>query len=226
MNAAARRRFEEHREHLASHERSLALSIDEDDEDAYIVGELPVPVGAGITRQFNIRIVYVGLSPFKLLATYEIGQALPRIPDRHIGADGQMCLWLSTTAPADFGTADGLELHLDRVREFFLLQVMYDDNVRRGRTPPWPGPQWAHNAEGYRQWVREQVDDMSPEVIRRLTIASHTGRHRGSRCPCGSGLALGKCHRRWIAMVGHAMRTCPGVADELLILAKVRDVPA
>ncbi len=78
--------------------------------------------------------------------------------DRHIVTDGWFCMWLPQTAPRDFDRKDGLARHLERVREFIVLQLMYEDRLRRGIEPAWAGPEWDHGDNGHRQWLREHVN--------------------------------------------------------------------
>lgn len=146
LPASANRRFAEHARYLAQNEPGLKLDIDVEGAHASINGTIRVPVGSGRRQDFFIEIRYVGLSPFKLPSTRDPAGRFPPDVDRHVMTDGWFCLWIPQTAPTDFDRADGLALHLDRVGEFILLQLMYEDRLRRGRTPAWPGPAWGHGS--------------------------------------------------------------------------------
>src|SRR5438128_2165162 len=117
LPASADRRFAEHALYLAQNEPGLKLDIDVEIARASINGTICVPVGGGRTQDFSIEIRYVGLSPFKLPSTRDPAGRFPDDVDRHVMTDGSFCMWMPQAAPTDFGTADGLALHLDRVRE-------------------------------------------------------------------------------------------------------------
>ena len=166
-------------------------------------------------QEFSIEIRYVGLSPFKLPSTRDPAARFPPDVDRHVMPDGWFCMWIPQTAPTDFGTADGLALHLDRVREFILLQLMYEDRLRRGRTPAWPGPAWGHGDEGHREWVRVQTAGLTAQAVAGLVNAALSHRHSGSLCPCGSGRSFGRCHVTWVAVMRRALCLSGAVYEEL-----------
>jgi hypothetical protein len=191
---------------------------------ASVSGELLVPVGAGMLRAFEVEVRYNEASVFKPPTTQDAGRSFEWIADRHIGGDGTMCLWLPQLAPRDFADTFGLALHLDRVREFLILQIMFDDRLRRGIEPPWPGDAWGHGDKGGREWVREEVVGLDANALRRLLPAIVSRRpHRGARCPCVSGRAFKDCHAEWVSRMDYARRNCHGVCDELLALAKAND---
>jgi hypothetical protein len=128
---------------------------------------------------------------------------------------GWFCMWIPEAAPTDFHTADGLALHLDRVREFIVLQLMYEDRLRRGLAPAWPGPAWGHGDQGHREWVRTQTVDLPKQAVAGLVNAAINQRHPGSRCPCGSGRSFGQCHAQWVAVMRRALRVSKAVYEEL-----------
>jgi hypothetical protein len=135
-----------------------------------------------------------------------------------------MCLWLPQLTPDDFAAEHGLALHIDRVREFLILQVMFDDRTRRGVEPAWPGDAWGHGAKGGREWVLQEASDIDRHSLRRLLHATAVCRpHRGSRCPCGSGRAFKDCHAQWVARMDYAQRNCAGVTHALMELAGLAD---
>ncbi|WP_369008627.1 E2 domain-containing protein [Micromonospora globispora] len=176
---------------------------------ATITGTLRLRAGAGIPREFQLRLVYQrspdgAVNAFQPPDTYEIGGRFPRgNPDRHIESDGRFCLWLPVAAPTDFDGPDGLALHLDRVRQFLRLQLAYEDRQARGLTPAWPGPEWKHGLDGYRQWAQEHAAGMDQAALRRLVLTvwniheKQQRVHPASLCPCGSGRIWRSCHSAW-----------------------------
>jgi len=215
LPASAKRRFAEHALYLAQSEPGLGLNIDIESTHTSINGTIDVPVGGGRTQGFSIEVQYVGLSPFKLPKTRDPVGRFPPDVDRHVMPDGWFCMWIPHAAPTDFDTADGLALHLDRVREFIVLQLMYEDRLRRGRTPTWPGPAWGHGEKGHREWVRNQTAGLTAQVVAGLANAAINHRHSGSRCPCGSGRSFGQCHAGWVVVMRRALRTSKSVYEEL-----------
>jgi hypothetical protein len=224
LPAKARHRLTEHQEYLARHDPGLLLTVDEVAARARMTGAITVPVGGGMTRQFEIELRYKGLNPFRTPTTHDPAGRFPPSPDRHIWSDGQFCMWLPQTAPNDFHLPDGLAHHLDRVREFLILQLMYDDRLRRGITPAWPGPAWAHGDAAHQEWLREQVEaaELDPAQLRAFTPYLR-GRRRlngGQRCPCGSGRRASACHRPWLGQIRDALAQIPPVQTALEELLK------
>lgn len=201
---------------------------------AEINGALRLQVGAGISRTFRLRLAYRRSSKGRLDLsrppdTYETGGRFPRgDPDRHIEADGRFCLWHPLAAPTDFDGPDGLALHLDRVRQFLLLQLTYEDRLARGLTPTWPGPEWKHGRDGDRQWVREHLGGVHPGVRRQLILSvwrMHSRRerlHPAAPCPCGSPRIWKTCHATWARPLLSALSQDAGmsttVTGELLAI--------
>jgi len=221
LSAKARRRVAEHRDYLACYEPGLHLILNEHSRQARARGVITVPIGGGMTRQFEIELRYQGLNPFRTPATRDpIGRFPPSL-DRHILPGGWFCLWLPQTAPNDFHLSDGLARHLDRVREFLVLQLIYEDRVRRGIQPAWPAPAWEHGDAGHRQWLQEEVAGLSRKQLKALLPYLRGGQRLvgGQRCPCGSGQRAARCHRPWVGRIRDTVARYPAVRtalDELL----------
>lgn len=221
LPAKAQRRFAEHQDYLARHEPGLHLTVDERTGQARVRGSIMVPVGGSMTRQFEIELCYQGLTPFRMPTTRDPVGRFPPSLDRHVLPGGQFCLWLPQTAPNDFHLPDGLARHLDRVREFLLLQLIYEDRVRRNIQPAWPGPAWDHGSAGHTQWLQEQVAGLNPKQLNSF-LPYLRGRQRlpgGQRCPCGSGKRAVGCHRPWVGQMRDTLTRYPAirtVLDELL----------
>ena len=173
----------------------MRLVVDQQAEQTKIVGRIQLRVGGGRTRAFAVEVRYQQkngrLNPFLPPATYDPDGQFEPHEDRHIGQDGWFCMWLPQRAPDDFDKSDGLARHFDRVREFLLLQLMFDSRSRRNLLPFWPGEQWGHGPDGHRQWLREQVGGLNADQLRRLLREAGAERRRppASPCPCGSGLS-------------------------------------
>jgi hypothetical protein len=200
-----------------------------------IVGTLRVRIGASIPRDFQVRLVYqhfpdgsVDLS--RPPDTYETGGRFPPgDADRHIEGDGGFCLWLPLTAPTDFDSAEGLALHLDRVRQFLRLQLVYEDRKARGLTPAWPGPEWKHGLDGYRQWAQEHAVGIDQAALRPLILRvwrihdKHQSIHPASPCPCGSGRIWKSCHSAWARPLLRALKDPYGATVMQALLDLLED---
>jgi hypothetical protein len=221
LPAKVRRRFAEHQDYLTCHEPGLHLTVEEQSGRAQVRGPIVVPVGGSMTQQFEIELRYQGLTPFRTPASRDPVGRFPPSLDRHILPGGWFCLWLPQSSPGDFHLPDGLALHLDRVREFLLLQMIYEDRIRRGIQPLWPGPAWGHGNAGHAQWLQEQVAGLNPKQLSSL-LPYLRGRQRlagGQRCPCGSGQRAAMCHRPWVGQMRDTLTRYPAVRtalDELL----------
>lgn len=232
VRAEAARRLEAHRRWLAEHEPRLVLSVTPETASAEISGTIRVRIGAGISREFEVQMVFQrtrrgDINPARPPDTYEIGGRFPREADRHIEPDGRWCMWHPLDEPRDFDRPRGLELHLDRVRQFILLQLAYEDRKARGLTPFWQGFEWLHGAEGHRQWVREHCNNIATRCLRPLALEAHkistgeAGVTPYSRCLCGSPRAWKNCHAEWASKLATAIRLYPQpILDELLDMMK------
>ena len=193
----------------------LQLRVDEAVSHAFIEGTIAVPRGAGMTIDVGVRIEYIGISPFKIPDGFQTDGTFTPEHDRHIRDDGWLCLWLRHAAPMYFAEADGLERYLADLREFLVLQQMYDDRKRRNITPYWPGPQWDHGAAGHRQWIREHIREVKPETLRRLVRFLGRPPKPNALCPCGSQRVFRNCHGPWLSRLCSVTAQEPDAGDEL-----------
>lgn len=206
----ARRRLTQHRDYLGQHEPTLHQVLDEETATAHIAGSIEVALGAGRHSPFSVLIRYAstpkGLNPYLTPETYDPVERFPREADRHIEADGRFCMWLPHTDYRDFDQPDGLARHLDRVRQFIRLQLTYEDRLKRDITPHWPGLQWGHGDEGYREWVRQHTEGLAQVQVVRFALALDSPPLPRSPCPCGSRRKFGGCHRSWFESLRAAAR--------------------
>ncbi|WP_328296190.1 hypothetical protein OG218_26435 [Kineococcus sp. NBC_00420] len=201
LRSDARRRFAQHEQYLAKHEPRLQLVLDEGVATAQIIGAIAVPLGAGRSEPFEVLICYAstekGINPFLSPETYDPAGRFPRDADRHVEGDGRFCMWLPHTDPRDFDQPDGLARHLERIREFITLQITCEDRIARDITPHWPGQEWGHGDEGYREWVRQHVDGLTTSQVARFALALDSPPFPRMPCPCGGRRKLADCHRQW-----------------------------
>lgn len=138
-------------------------------------------------------VIEVGLAPLQRLClpqVREVGGRIPRIPDRHMNDDGSCCVCL----PEDYflrnpGPFDMITFLDGPVRGYFIAQAL----VERG--DPWPHGEWDHGEAGRREWFKEFLDSLKPEVFRAyLETLSHDKIKGHYPCPCGSERRLRDCH--------------------------------
>lgn len=215
-------RFREHAEYLAAHEPGLALLVDEDAGTAVISGEIVVPAGGGISRTFQIEIRYLGVDAFALPTAYDPVGRFPPDGERHVEGDGAFCMWLPQTAPTDFDSPEGLDKYLYRLRQFLILQLMYESRLKRNITPHWPGPAWDHGWAGHDEWVREQVARY-PACDLLLFVKDIAGGRRATSpdnaCPCRSGRTFRRCHRQLTETLKRAAKN-PDVSRAIVRVIK------
>ncbi len=171
-----------------------------------------------MTSLVDVRITFEEINPFRLPRAYQAGSTFAPEPDRHIGEDGWFCMWLRCQQPQYFADADGLAYYLADLREFLVLQYMYDDRKRRSITPYWVGAQWDHGDLGFRQWVREHVDTVAPAVRPRLFAALTRAPKPMASCPCGSRRMLRHCHGQWLRQLRAVVNEVPAAAAELVAI--------
>lgn len=222
LTPAARRRFAEHAAFLTEHEPELTLDVDERSGSARITGLVAVAAGGSISRSFDIEIRYAGLNPFTNPDTYDPVRRFPPDPERHIEPDGKFCLWLPQVAP-HFDSPDGLAQHLHRVREFLVLQLMYELRRKRNITPRWPGDAWGHGIDGHEEWVREQIAKY-PSCDMSIFLRDLAGGRRATspdqRCPCRSGKTFRSCHRPLTELLKRQARNNAAIGSAIVRVLK------
>ena len=199
LTSAAAARWEHDRILLAEVEPGLTLYVDYQADRARIGGQIRVARSSGRAQAFEVVIKYPGRDPFEVPDCYDAVGRFPRIADRHVESDGRFCMWLPWLAPRrEFRTADGLAIYLARVQEFIGLQVQYEARERRGIVPFWPGPQWGHGADGFREWFAEETRTLSAVRLGNVLRDVYRNGKAGRRCPCGSGKRFGNCHKQFV----------------------------
>lgn len=204
------RRWEADRALLAKIAPGLRLDLSSDIPRARLVGSVSVPRPDGRVAEFEVEIRYPGFDPLELPDAYDAAQRFPPAPDRHVEATGRFCLWLPEGAPQrEFRMDGGLAFFLCRVQEFLALQLMYETRRKHDVQPHWPGEAWDHGENGHGEWIESETADLDAAALQRLLGAvPHPG--KPSRpCPCGSGVRLGHCHKKWLRSVQRTWRDRP-----------------
>ena len=194
-------RFSSDRALVATFYPSLEFRIDPEKESASLEGDMLFRAECGIPTKIAsvVRFPwdYPGSEPVPFDAAKRF-QARPgqQFADRHMGPDGQCCLWLPPCSLWDSANPDGLREFLDELAIFFDRQLIYD------LTGKWPGPSYGHGTEGYLEFIREQLgNDASLGDILIPLITMKTEVSPNDVCPCGTGKKFKKCHRHLIERI-------------------------
>lgn len=153
-------------------------------------GTFPVRDGETVLDRFQIEMFFVDGLNFPPI-TFEIGNRIPRIVDRHIYNAGLAPGAICTDVP-ELILLRGYSLpsYLDGpAHNYFLGQCL----VELGQ--PWPFGQWDHGKPGLLQAYGEILgvrDESSIEMY--LACLNHREIKGHFVCPCGSGKKLRLCH--------------------------------
>jgi len=160
-----------------------------------LVGPAKVVV-AGRTFTFQMEIV--------IPADFPAGTERPRAyvrgsdvgismnQDAHVDPGGSLCL----------GLPERTEDRLDSLRAFVVQVTIH---LRRivdlALTGSYPGPAYSHGDEGKAEYLLESL----PPSVRYSARSGERLPERRSRCPCGSMLPFGRCHRAKVVEVRSAI---------------------
>jgi len=172
-----------------------------DGRGALAQGLVDVDVGAGCFEGVEIEIEFGPDYPRVPPRFFDLARRWKPDQDRHLMANHEFCLWLAHVDAPDLARSEALGELLLRLIAFLRDQFVFDDLKR------WPGPDWRHgDRAAYAQHVRETLHITDVESLRRLwPLVLGLSCNTSTRCPCGSGLTYGRCHRagveslRWLA---------------------------
>lgn len=179
--------IEQVRQALSKHQPELHVSTD--GNDIVVDGVFVISSPEGPFDSYNIRMTLTEEFPLEEPRVFETGNRLPRIIDRHVFPSGACCLgiweeWL-VTSDRKFDTFLTGVLH-----DYFVSQTYFES---RGE---WPFGERSHGDKGVYESYSEVLGTPDDEniVCDYLKILSQSVIKGHSRCPCGSGERLRKCH--------------------------------
>jgi hypothetical protein len=148
-------------------------------------------VGAGFFDAVALRIEFTERYPDEPPRVFDHDRRWRPCLDRHMFESHEFCLWLEHVDEPDVSTPEGLRTFLLRLLPFLRDQFVYDDLDR------WPGLDWPHGpGPAYAQHVIERLGIANSEMADALWPALLGYEPRPDRrCPCGSPLVYGHCHR-------------------------------
>jgi hypothetical protein len=186
-----RDRFADDRAMLAASFPGLRHFVRGSSGGALVQGTVDVDIGAGVFEAVALDFDFAPSYPSVPPRVFDAGRRWVPADDRHLMWNHEFCLWLEHVDRPDVSTTDGLRTFLQRLLPFLRDQFVFDDLGR------WPNRDWAHHAApAYAQHLVERLgvhDIAAFDALLRYVLGA---RHPAARrCPCGSGLHYGHCHR-------------------------------
>ena len=187
---AVRREVEDFYPHLKFFERGA---------DVFVSGWYPLFEGDRVYDQYLIEVELPKDSPKGLPTVREVGDRIPREPDRHMERDGRACVALRDAFWYEHPKGMSLLEFLNGpVRGFFAAQSV----IELGEEAPWKDSgwgEWEHGPFGIVSFYQQHFGTDNISVIwefLKLLAREHVKGHWP--CPCGTGEKLRKCH--WPAL--------------------------
>jgi hypothetical protein len=154
-------------------------------------GTVDVDIGAGVFEPVAVDLDFGPGYPRVPPTVYDAHHRWAVKDDRHIMPGHEFCLWLHHVDQPDVSTTAELRTFLLRLLLFLRDQFVFDDLGR------WPNDEWAHKPRAaYAQHLVEQLavkDTAAFDALWPYVLGA--GHHAARRCPCGSGVAYGRCHQ-------------------------------
>jgi SEC-C motif len=188
-------RFSSDRALVAKFYPSLEFRINAEKDTAFLEGDMILRADCGIPTEIETVVRFPWDYPGSEPVPFDAGKRFQPAPgklltDRHIGPDGQCCLWLPPCSLWDSANPEGLREFLDELAVFFDRQLIYDLTRR------WPGPSYGHGTNGYLEFIQERLgNDVRLSDVLTPVITMQTEVGPNAPCPCGSGKKFKKCHR-------------------------------
>lgn len=122
---------------------------------------------------------------------WETAERIPRNSDRHTFRDGALCLG----TPLSLWIALEGDFRIERVLDLPVRNFLIGNSlVEQGE--PWPHNERSHGAKGLLEHFKELMGTGQPVTAATFLQAIVEGKvTKHSRCPCGTGRKLLKCHR-------------------------------
>jgi hypothetical protein len=171
---------------------TLSHRIDDEAGRVYLEGVLIYRADCGIPTEIEVRFDFLFDYPDSEPSAFDAGDHFEHTVDRHFSTKtGCCCLWLPPKSRWEPLDPNALIPFLDEVVVFFDRQLVYD----AGGQVAWPGGQYGHYGDGYKEWVVEEfggdpgaVTPFVPVLVGGVKIG------RNDPCPCGIGRKFKRCH--------------------------------
>jgi hypothetical protein len=186
---------------VAEYYPSLQFRIDREKQNVSLEGHMIIRAECGIPAEIATVVRFPWYYPGHEPIAYDAALRFQPKPggkpvDRHLGPDGQCCLWLDPESRWNSRDPSALRIFLDELAVFFDRQLIYD------LTHEWPGPSYSHGRDGYLEFIREQLGSdgaLTETLIAVITMEIRIGPN--DTCTCGSGKKFKKCHREVVEKI-------------------------
>jgi hypothetical protein len=180
---------------------TLQFRLDKPTGKMVLEGGILIPEECGISTEIVTVIRFPGDYPGREPKAFDANRRFQAWPDRdwrdrHLRSDGLCCLWLSPRSPWTSTDPFALRHFLDQLAIFFDKQLIYD------LTGKWTGPAYAHERDGFLEFIREELggDSILTETLLPV-ITMHTTVGPNDGCPCGQPNKFKKCHLRIVERI-------------------------
>ncbi len=173
-------------------------------EDVFVVGYYPIFEGDRVWDRYQIKLQLSQISSLGLPTVFEIGNRIPRTPDRHMESNGRACIVLPDAFWYEHPEGMTLLEFLNGpIRWYFSNQSLIDS----GELPVWKGREWGHGAAGIIEFYAAILGTSDSKIILTyLDILKHVKIKGHWLCPCGSKKRLRNCHQ---ALINEIMTRIP-----------------
>lgn len=143
-----------------------------------------------VFAEYSLEVALPGDTPRGIPEVFEVAGTIPRNADRHVNANGSLCVVLPDAYWLHCPT--GLSLV-----EFLKgpLRAHLAGQALAAMGKPWPVGEWAHGDDGIAEFYsRELQVTERGQLAMVLSLALKPRPPRQRVCPCGSGEKLRRCH--------------------------------
>lgn len=176
----------------------LQWTADPESAKMVLQGTIVHRADCGVRTAVPVRIEFPDEYPAKPPRAFDSSHKFVWCLDRHTLEDGSFCLSLTPKTDWQRSNPNALVSFLDQVSIFIDRQIIYDDlpAPAGGGKRPWPGGEWAHGYEGFREYVLELLNHDVKALAALTPLLQGEARIMLSKvCPCGSGRKYGECHQ-------------------------------
>jgi hypothetical protein len=160
---------------------------------SYLVGKIDIYDNSGniYYDTFDIEIIIPKNYPFGFPKLFEIGDKIPKIPDRHIYTNDHSCC-VCILQIAEMEARNGISIfnYIKKyVIPFFANQIYYENKKE------WANGDYKHGFNGILQYYEEILETSQIEIIYSLINTFRNNKiSRNEICFCKSGKKFKKCH--------------------------------
>ena len=150
---------------------------------------------------FNVEIFIPKSFPKSLPSVKEIGDDIPKNPDRHINPDGTLCLTLPVIIKRELKKNPNIVFYIENFVKPYLANQLYFE-----KTGEWLTGEYSHGEKGIIELISEDLD-LDINTTTKLFYFAKKNVNKvvlinwNSPCPCGSKNVIKKCHKKQILKI-------------------------